>query len=243
MLKHWTLIAVSAIALAGCDVVRVPGGDHQNEPRPVIPDGAPGPAPPTVPVTDPYGEGEEPVQIPVNNPDPVDETTGSRDDETSEETPPTDPAPDDVAPVEDEVPADPTDPVVVDPDPVIDDPDSAPIDAVDPGTDAPVEEPDGTDLVEAPSEPDPEPLPVKFEFFAPGDLLPGSGFGRADDTVYAPAMVFPIKSAPTYLNSQVYRPGGGVGGDQCDVSNYSMPWRIDRIIGPPEARSGQQISW
>ncbi|MEL6826485.1 MAG: M23 family metallopeptidase [Pseudomonadota bacterium] len=225
MLKHWTLIAVSAIALAGCDVVRVPGGDHQNEPRPVIPDGAPGPAPPTVPVTDPYGEGEEPVQIPVNNPDPVDETTGSRDDETSEETPPTDPAPDDVAPVEDEVPADPTDPVVVDPDPVIDDPDSAPIDAVDPGTDAPVEEPDGTDLVEAPSEPDPEPLPVKFEFFAPGDLLPGSGFGRADDTVYAPAMVFPIKSAPTYLNSQVYRPGGGVGGDQCDVSNYSMPWR------------------
>ncbi|NQY12478.1 MAG: peptidoglycan DD-metalloendopeptidase family protein [Henriciella sp.] len=38
-------------------------------------------------------------------------------------------------------------------------------------------------------------------------------------------MVFPIKSAPTFLNSQVYRFGGGVGGDQCDPSNYSMPWR------------------
>ncbi|NQY96962.1 MAG: M23 family metallopeptidase [Henriciella sp.] len=38
-------------------------------------------------------------------------------------------------------------------------------------------------------------------------------------------MVFPIKSAPTYLNSQVYRFGGAIGGDQCNPENYSMPWR------------------
>jgi murein DD-endopeptidase MepM/ murein hydrolase activator NlpD len=66
---------------------------------------------------------------------------------------------------------------------------------------------------------------VKFEYYAPGDLIPGTGFGRGDDTVYAPNMLFPIKSAPTFPQSMVYRLGGAVGGDQCDPANYQTAWR------------------
>jgi murein DD-endopeptidase MepM/ murein hydrolase activator NlpD len=38
---------------------------------------------------------------------------------------------------------------------------------------------------------------------------------------------FPLEQGPTYLNSQVYRPGGmhGGSGGQCDKVNYSYPWR------------------
>ena len=186
--KHWALIAVSAMALSACDVVRVPG-DGREPPKP-IPDGAPGPPPPVDLVDDPWGEGEEVPEVPVNNTDPEPETPEPIED-----------------PIE-EPREEPTD------DPI----DETPVD------ETPVEEPVTQDPEPEPA-PEPEPLPVKFEYYAPGDLLPGSGFGRVDDTVYAPNMVFPIKSAPTYLNSQVYRPGGGVGGDQCDISNYSDPWR------------------
>lgn len=187
MSKLWALIAASAITLAACDVIRVPGGDHENQPRPVVPDGAPGPAPPTVPVTDPWGE-ETPSDIPVSDTSPDEDSNPSSGDQAPETGSLTD------DPVNNEdVLIEPTDPDAIDPD--------------------------------IPDVPDPEPLPVKFEYFAPGDLLPGSGFGRFDETIYAPEMVFPIKSAPTFLNSQVYRFGGGVGGDQCDPSNYSMPWR------------------
>ncbi|MEM1147702.1 MAG: peptidase M23, partial [Pseudomonadota bacterium] len=185
----WGLIAISTLALAACDIVRVPGdGREAPDPPPIVPDGAPGPAPPTVPVTDPWGDGEGPTETPINDGDLGDDTA--------------DPL-DGVEPVEDTGAADPIDP---------------PLDDPEPGSEA-------IAPVEDTSDPDPEPLPVKFEYYAPGDLLPGSGFGRADETIYAPNMVFPIKSAPTYLNSQVYRPGGGVGGDQCDISNFSMPWR------------------
>jgi hypothetical protein len=39
-------------------------------------------------------------------------------------------------------------------------------------------------------------------------------------------MTFPIKDAPSYPQSQVYRYGGSVkGGDQCDPRNFSAPWR------------------
>ncbi|MEL7541419.1 MAG: M23 family metallopeptidase [Pseudomonadota bacterium] len=182
----WGLMAVSTLALTACDVVRVPGGDHQNEARPVIPDGAPGPPPPTVPVNDPYGESEDsdPIEVPVSNTEepetrivqPVDERN-----ETPTETGV------DEAPIEEPEPID---------------------DEVDP----------------EPIEP-PPPLPVKFEYFASGDLIPGTGTGRVDQTVYAPDMVFPIKSAPTWPQSMVYRLGGAVGGDQCDPANYDIPWR------------------
>ena len=66
-----------------------------------------------------------------------------------------------------------------------------------------------------------------FSYLPPGDLIAGSGDGRADDFVYAPGMRFPIAQAPAYANSQVYMHGGmyGPGGGQCDVENYSYPWR------------------
>ncbi|MSP25657.1 MAG: M23 family metallopeptidase [Myxococcales bacterium] len=67
----------------------------------------------------------------------------------------------------------------------------------------------------------------EFTHLPPGDLIEGSGEGRVDDHVYAPAIRFPIESAPAYANSQVYNPGGYLGpaGGQCDASNYDYPWR------------------
>ncbi|PKP83216.1 MAG: M23 family peptidase [Alphaproteobacteria bacterium HGW-Alphaproteobacteria-18] len=65
-----------------------------------------------------------------------------------------------------------------------------------------------------------------FSFHAPGALLAGSGAGFPEQVVHAPGLVFPIKSAPAYLQSQVFMYGGGVaGGDQCDARNYDYPWR------------------
>lgn len=65
-------------------------------------------------------------------------------------------------------------------------------------------------------------------FYLPaGDLVPGSGEGAADETVYAPGMRYPIQDAPSYPNSQVWGAGGseGPGGGQCDAVNFSYPWR------------------
>lgn len=202
-LKHWGLIAVSALALSACDVVRLPGGDHES--RPTIPDGAPGPPPPTEPVDDPWGEGpvdngEDPAPVEPTD-DPVDPT-------------PADPDPDPVPADPDGDTLDPVDPDPGDPDPApTDDPDPVDPEPEDPDTDVPV------------SPPPPPTLPIKFEYYAPGDLIPGTGTGQGDDTVYAPDMLFPIKTAPTWPQSMVYRLGGAVGGDQCDPANYDIPWR------------------
>lgn len=111
-------------------------------------------------------------------------------------------------------------------------------DTVEPGdTETPVddtptepgEDVDGED-VNTPTIPDeesdPEPLPVKFQYFPPGNLITGSGIGTPDETVYAPDMVFPVKDAPAYPQSQVWRFGGGLGGgDQCDPRNFDTPWQ------------------
>jgi len=65
-----------------------------------------------------------------------------------------------------------------------------------------------------------------FEYKPPGQLTPGSGTGRADNTVYVQNMRYPIENAPSYPNSQVWGRGGsqGGGGGQCDAQNYSYPW-------------------
>lgn len=85
------------------------------------------------------------------------------------------------------------------------------------------------DPVLPPEEPEtpPEPLPVMFQYFAPGVLAPGSGTGRQDDTIYVPDMVFPILDDPAFPGSQVWGFGGGMStGGQCDPRNYGdAAWR------------------
>ncbi|MBA2665001.1 MAG: peptidoglycan DD-metalloendopeptidase family protein [Bradymonadaceae bacterium] len=72
----------------------------------------------------------------------------------------------------------------------------------------------------------PASVAADFTHQPPGQLVSGSGSGRADNTVYVPNMRFPIEQAPAYANSQVYGRGGlhGGGGGQCDSQNYSYPW-------------------
>jgi murein DD-endopeptidase MepM/ murein hydrolase activator NlpD len=67
----------------------------------------------------------------------------------------------------------------------------------------------------------------RFTYFAPGDLKSGSGSGVTSATIFAPGMRYPIESAPSFPNSQVYGRGGylGPGGGQCDAANYQYPWR------------------
>ncbi|MCA8887344.1 MAG: M23 family metallopeptidase [Parvularculaceae bacterium] len=113
------------------------------------------------------------------------------------------------------------------------DPPSADDDAAEP--ELPVDEP--VDEPEEPEEPPPaEPAELTdsdgnvFSYLPVGELLPSSGPGFADNTVYRPDIGFPTED-PVYLNSQVYRYGGGLGsvngmeGGQCDARNYEYPWQ------------------
>jgi hypothetical protein len=109
---------------------------------------------------------------------------------------------------------------------------------------------------EAEAAPDPvaEPKDVSpdFTYYAPGDILPGTGMrgqsGDTDATVYA-AIRFPMAEAPAYVNSQTFMNWGncdftgrvGLGGSgssaqyRCRVNsiplvydearNYAYPWR------------------
>lgn len=98
----------------------------------------------------------------------------------------------------------------------------------DPGTPDPVDvvDTDPAPVDPDPVEPEPEPV-VVFSYIEPGQLQSGSGTGTNErDVIFSPDMRFPIKSAPSYLQSQVWGFGGGVGGgDQCDPRNYEYPWR------------------
>ncbi len=81
-----------------------------------------------------------------------------------------------------------------------------------------------------------------FSYLPVGDLLPDSGPGNVDATIYQPDIAFPLEDA-AFLNSQVYRYGGGQGsvngmeGGQCEPSNYDYPWQ-DTFC---ESRARQQI--
>jgi murein DD-endopeptidase MepM/ murein hydrolase activator NlpD len=79
-----------------------------------------------------------------------------------------------------------------------------------------------------------------FDFRPAGDLLPGSGQGARDATVYVPDMIFPIDHTPSFANSQVWLTGGGKGppGSWKDPSNFRYPWQ-DNFC---EARSRQTPS-
>lgn len=121
----------------------------------------------------------------------------------------------------------------------------------------PAEEPaEPTTPVEGPTEPDtPVEEPAEeedtflrdeagrvFSYVPPGDLLPASGPGHSDNTVYRPNIAFPLEDA-AFLNSQVYRHGGsqgainGMTGGQCHETNYDYPWQ-DTFC---ESRSRNQI--
>ena len=204
-------IGLSAVLmlLGGCDFVRLPGDGgpppQTPEPGPAIPPGAPGPPPPE--------PGEDPWALP-----PLEE----------EETPAVDPV--DGTPAEEE-PASPEAPVEETPGgetPTDETPAEDPALPEEPGTDPGEPETPGPEPEPEP-EPQPEPEPVVepvFSFHAPGALLAGSGGGFSEQIVHAPGIVFPIKSAPAFLQSQVFMFGGGVaGGDQCDARNYEYPWR------------------
>ncbi|MCI4663700.1 MAG: HYR domain-containing protein [Neomegalonema sp.] len=95
--------------------------------------------------------------------------------------------------------------------------------------------PQATDPTKDPTK---DPADTDFKgFFGPvGSLLPGSGRGVVDRTVYAPGMRFPIERSPAYANSQVWGVGGfrGPRGGQCDKRNFRYPWR-DNFC---ETRSG-----
>ena len=81
-----------------------------------------------------------------------------------------------------------------------------------------------------------------FSYVPAGDLLPASGPGHADTTIYRSSIAFPLEDA-AFLNSQVYRYGGsqgsanGMDGGQCHASNYDYPWQ-DTFC---ESRSRNQI--
>lgn len=205
-MRHILAAAAAALlltSLAACDFVRFPGDGGPSpetpEPGPAVPPGAPGPPPPVV--------DDDPLEEPIEA-TPVDSETDAPEEEPAVEipadtdTPPADDPsgePDVTPPEEGETPVEPQ-------------PDPEPETPVDPEPDTPVEEP-------APVEP-------VFSYFAPGALLAGSGGGFPEQVVHSPNMLFPIKSAPAYLQSQVFSLGGGVaGGDQCDARNYAYPWR------------------
>lgn len=118
--------------------------------------------------------------------------------------------------------------------------------ACDTATEPEPEEP----VVEEPEEPEPAPEDDfltdedgnVFSYVPVGDLLPNSGSGHTDTTIYRPTIEFPLEDA-AFLNSQVYRHGGsqgslnGMNGGQCDTTNYDYPWQ-DTFC---ESRSRNQI--
>lgn len=110
--------------------------------------------------------------------------------------------------------------------------DSPPVDDNPPTDDPPVDDPP---IGDPDDEPDAPPSLTDadgrvFSYMPVGELLPSSGPGFADDTVYRSDILFPTED-PVYLNSQVYRHGGGQGavngmtGGQCEASNYNYPWQ------------------
>ena len=113
-----------------------------------------------------------------------------------------------------------------------------------PGTaSGPANEPDepvgdgGVEQLPDEAKPEPDADPIKtpdvpaaatFGHFPAGDLIPKSGSGYLDRTVWSPKLCFPFAD-DAFANSQVYGAGGGMGPKdhpgQCDPMNYTLPWR------------------
>ncbi len=229
----WGLAAGALLLVPACDKIRYPGDNRDDGYQADIPPGAPGPAPPSEPVEDPYNTGDTGPDTPVDT-DPTDPADPS--DPTGPATPDTEPATDPETDLGTDPETDPAGPSEPGTDPVapVDsdtDPETPDTDPVDPETDTdpePVDPEPGPDIdptpVDNPVEPEPT---VVFSYVEAGHLLPGSGTGTIEtEAIFAPGIRFPIKSAPAYLQSQVWMFGGGIaGGDQCDPRNYEYPWR------------------
>jgi hypothetical protein len=219
-----------SLGLAGCDgSVKWPGFDT---PEPEQPVSGPPPAQPTD--TSPIGEPD-----PVPPVDPVPTSPPDAPDTPATEPPTTD----------NDAPEAPTDQPTA--------PSEATPEEVDPPAEPPTDtsqetsepsEPEETEPTPPEIEPEPEPTPTPpppappaepvFSYHAPGALLPGSGTGSPDRTVYAPDMVFPILNAAAYPQSMVWNFGGGIGGgDECDARNYAYPWR-DNFCEKRSRRNG-----
>lgn len=212
---------------------------------PVAPDPTPTPDPiNTTPTETPAPEDTDELEDPApdeSTPETPDVADDNSDDETElTESDPTETGPTGTEPAEDIIPEgseediEQSDDVVEDAastDEATSDEDNLP--AEDTST---VEETENVDeATEAGKSETTETLPVApveptFAYHAPGDLIPGSGLGAPDKTVFAPDMVFPIQTARTFPHSQVFRPGGfrysgDLPGDECIPENYEYPWR------------------
>lgn len=64
-------------------------------------------------------------------------------------------------------------------------------------------------------------------FLSAGNLIPNSGIGVNDSTIWAPGIISPFGSDIAYAKSQVYNPGGSNSNnpDQCASSNFNYPHR------------------
>ena len=224
-------MAVFALTLSGCDAVRFPGDG-----RP-LPDDRKANAPLTSPLLGPETAEASPEE---GDPSPADDQPESPAPEADQESDP-DPSPnmdaeEDTSPPSTEMPGADSDPPLTSPDtspePASDDTsepaqpesDTEPTPS-DPALETSSETEDtatvDSDEVPAPA-PDPAPLPIKFQYYPPGTLAPGSGAGLSDTTIYVPEMVFPIKQDPAFPGSQVWGYGGGMStGGQCDARNYT----------------------
>lgn len=118
------------------------------------------------------------------------------------------------------------------------------------GSTPPVPEPPATPSTPEPPAPEPStpatpPVGGPFSYDPAGQLKLDqgghvTGQGVADATVWDAAMRFPLRCAPAFANSQVYNPGGMVGGGFCEDANYHYPWQ-DNFC---EKRSNpDQVSW
>ena len=73
--------------------------------------------------------------------------------------------------------------------------------------------------------------PAELRYYSPGSLVGSGERGVANRKVYFSRIDFPVAfdsaTQRVVLNSQVYNPGGYLGGsgDHCSAGNYAMPWR------------------
>lgn len=217
---------LGAVSLAACDAGNVllwPWVDIAAKDEPVPADPNAPPPPPPLDVVNPLDPTQEASNGAIPNPNA---NSGAPDEGTPFVDKPENPAVDtgDSAPLESAETGEPLPPLPVPTEEASNTPEPTPP-VTQPTPDTPPAE-GGPSSPTTPAEPTPEPVKASFYYFRPGNLAPSSGTGAMEAAVLVPDMQFPIKSAPTVAQTQVYRWGGGIkGGDQCDTRNFVAPWR------------------